>query len=116
MRSLRYLNSVLTIIAVLLTLQLWTLWTATPAAPSLDAASTARAEGIPDSGAQRKEIIAGLKEVNGSIRGLTGLFQSGQARVRVEEPGEVKKTDAPVTEPAAKDDVKPAVDEPTDQP
>lgn len=115
MRSLRYLNTVLTLIAVLLTLQLWTLWTATPAAPSIDAASSARAEGIPDSGAQRKEIISGLKDVNASIRGLTALFQSGQARVRVEDPEDVKKTDAPVTEPAG-DQAVPATDVSTDRP
>lgn len=108
MRSLRYLNSVLTIIAVLLTLQLWTLWTATPAAPAIDGATAARAEGIPDSGAQRKEIITGLRDVNASIRGLTALFQSGQARVRVEESDDVKKTDGPVTDPTATDDIKPA--------
>ncbi|MCC7146604.1 MAG: hypothetical protein IT443_09175 [Phycisphaeraceae bacterium] len=83
MRSLRYLNAVLTLIALLLTVHLWTLWTLSPVDLSL--AQTARAEGIPDSGAQRNEMIAELKSLNQRMDSLIGLLRSGEVRVRLEE-------------------------------
>ena len=56
MRSIRYLNTVLTVIAMLLTLQLWTLWTSPPA-QTLSAAQMAHARGrpagFPNAAAQR---------------------------------------------------------------
>lgn len=92
----RYLNGVLTIIAVLLTLQLWTSWTGGPAAGNSgefaggmpDFASVAHAQedakGIPNAGAQRREIVELLKKLTIQTEALTGLFRSGQARVKVE--------------------------------
>ncbi len=89
MRSLRYLNAVLTIIAVLLTLQLWTTWTvgtSTGALPAqFDHASTAEAA-VPNAGAQRKQMIDQLNKTNASLKELTDLFKSGKARVRVDAP------------------------------
>ncbi|MBI1335685.1 MAG: hypothetical protein GC164_01835 [Phycisphaera sp.] len=82
MRSLRYLNSVLTVIAVLLTLNLYTLWTTSPA--SIETVPTAQAAGLPDGGAQRKEMIDQLKLLNQKFDQLTQLLKSGEARVRIE--------------------------------
>jgi hypothetical protein len=96
MRSLRYLNTVLTLIAILLTLNLWTLWTATASHPAaaidLTAATPARAQarppsgGIPDAGAQRREIADQIKLGNQKLDTLIEMFRSGQARVRLEAP------------------------------
>ena len=93
MRSLRYLNGVLTVIAVLLTLQLWTTWstgsTTLPGASVAEAKTTrsqtaARRSGIPDAGGQRAEMVKLLKQSNQKTDALIALFRSGQARVRVE--------------------------------
>jgi len=79
MKGLKYLNSILTVLAVLLALQLWTTWNATP----VEFASQASAQGIPDEGAQRKQIIDELKLVNKKVEELKGLLVSGKVRVTV---------------------------------
>lgn len=99
MRSLRYLNLVLTVIAVLLTLQLWTMWASGPtlltdtavAAPSRPPSASvvrsrqaAKASGIPNAGAQRAETARQLQQLNQKADALINLFRSGQARVRIE--------------------------------
>ena len=103
MRSLRYLNGVLTVIAVLLTLQLWTIWSAgsatLPGASVAEAKTTrsqaaAKTGGIPDAGGQRAEMLKLLRQSNQQTDTLIGLFRSGQARVRVEGgvAGDKKRT------------------------
>ncbi|MCE9590973.1 MAG: hypothetical protein K8S99_10655 [Planctomycetes bacterium] len=89
MRSLRYLNTMLTILAVLLALQLWTTWTGTPAADSVSVAhAEARGGGIPDEGAQRKEMIDLLKRLTQQMDELKGTLTSGEVRVKLENaPG-----------------------------
>lgn len=82
MRAVKYLNVVVTVVAVLMTVQVWTSLSAAPA--SLDFASVARAEGIPDAGAQRQETIDQLKLVNQKLEELTALLRSGEVRVKVE--------------------------------
>jgi hypothetical protein len=52
--------------------------------------STARAQ-IPDTGAQRQEIIDQIKITNSKLDELISLLQSGNVRV---------KTEAPTTQPA----------------
>ena len=83
MKGLRYLNTMLTILAVLLTLQLWTTWNMAPA----DMATEAHAQGIPDAGAQRKQMIDELKLVNKKVEELKGLLTSGKVRVTVLNAG-----------------------------
>lgn len=83
MRSLRYLNTMLTIIAVLLTMQVYALLVG-PGGPEV--APSAQAQGIPDAGAQRKEMIDQLKQLNAKTDQLLSLFKSGQARVKLENP------------------------------
>ena len=91
MRSLRYLNTILTLLTVLLAMQLWTTWM-TPSASGNAAglASPALAQaaggGIPDAGAQRKEMIDLLKRHIQQTDELIGLLKSGQVRVKVEAP------------------------------
>ena len=84
MKSLRYLNSILTILAVLLTLNLWTLWTSGALQGGPEVATPAQAQGIPNAGAQRIEMINELKQQTGKLDQLITLLKSGQARVRVE--------------------------------
>ena len=81
MRSIAYLNSILTVLALLLTLQLWTSWTNAPSATS-----PAMAQGIPDEGAQREKIIDQLKLLNSRADGIHSLLSSGKLRVRVQLP------------------------------
>lgn len=84
MRSLRYLNSVLTIIAVLLTLNLYTMWTASPGGELLSASQEAHAQGIPNAGAQRKQIIDELAALQVSVNDLKTTLTNGSVRVVVD--------------------------------
>jgi len=86
MRSLRYLNSILTVLAVLLALQLWTAWTSGPIDLATPATAQVRGSGIPDAGAQRKDMIDLLKRIAVQNDELASLFKSGQARVKLENP------------------------------
>lgn len=78
MNSLRYLNTMLTVLAVLLALNLWTAWSG---GPSLS--PEAHAQGIPDSGAQRMQMIDQLKKLNERTNEIKQLLESGEARVRI---------------------------------
>lgn len=84
MRSLRYLNSVLTVIAVLLTLNVYTLWTMPQSGAAVSVSTEAQAAGLPNPGAQRQQMIDLLKKLSKQAEETKGLFKSGQARVRVE--------------------------------
>jgi len=81
MKAIRYLNVMLTIGVVLGVLGLWTAWTAAP--PMIPAA---HAQGIPDEGAQRQQIIDQLKLLNLKTDALHQLLNSGQVRVQVVMP------------------------------
>jgi len=83
MNSLRYLNGILTVLALVGALQLWTAWHTTP---QLDTATTAHAQGIPDGGGQRAQIIDQLKLLNHKTEELKGLLLSGQVTVKVDLP------------------------------
>jgi hypothetical protein len=82
MPSLKYLNTILTVLAVLLGLSLWTAWTQSP-----DFVAPAHAQGIPDEGAQRKQMIDELKLLNKKVDGLQALLVSGAVRVQVQDNG-----------------------------
>ncbi len=83
MRSIRYTNVILTLLAVLLSLQLWTQWTTS----SPVVATTTYAQGIPDSGAQRKQIVDQLKLLNTKVDKLNSMFATGKAVVTVRKTG-----------------------------
>lgn len=89
MRSLRYLNSVLTVLAVLLALQLWTSFT-TSSVP-IAAPNSASAQGIANGGEQRKHIIEQLVKLNQQTAALTQLLSSGQMKVQVDMPAAADK-------------------------
>ncbi len=95
MRAVRYLNAVLTIIAILLTLQLWTAWNAPADAslPRITSEAQASTGGIPNAGAQRKQMIGLLKAMNEKIEEQTELLRSGGVRVRVTDASEEKDED-----------------------
>lgn len=82
MRSLRYLNVMLTVLAVLMTVQIWTTWTA--GGSSMSMVHEAHAQGVPNAGAQRKEMIDALNKLNAQITTTNELLRSGQIRVQVE--------------------------------
>jgi hypothetical protein len=94
MRSLRYLNLMLTVIAVLLTLQLWTAWATGPALLSSTAEAAtgkhtrsykaAKRSGIVNAGEQRADTNKRLDQLLKKTDTLIGLFRSGKARVRIE--------------------------------
>jgi len=65
------------LVVVLQCLILLTLWLGGPAV------APARADGIPDAGAQQERIIDELKAVNGKLDKLTTLLSGGQMEVRV---------------------------------
>lgn len=84
MRSLRYLNSILTVIAVLLTLNLYVAWNTAPGAELLGSseAYAQEAGGIPNAGSQRKEMIDLLKQLNTHLAGVKKSIDQG-VRVNV---------------------------------
>lgn len=86
MRSLGYLNAILTVLAVLLTLNLWTAWTATPGGELLSAAQPAHAQGLANAAQQRKEMVDLLKQLNVEFAELKKTLAKGELRVRVEAP------------------------------
>ena len=102
MRSLRYLNTILTVLTVLLAMQLWTSWIAPGSAaghhgtavenhdgglPALITpvqAQVSDGSGIPNAGAQRKDMIDLLKKQTQQMDQLMALLKSGEVRVRAE--------------------------------
>lgn len=97
MNALRYLNTMLTVIALLLAAQLWTHVTSEGVAVSVAHAApvvkpgAADEGGIPNAGAQRKEMIDLLRANNQSLDDLKQLLTSGKVRVKLESvPGDKK--------------------------
>ncbi len=88
MRTIGYLNTVLTVLAVLLTLNLWTAWATTPGGEALSLTSEAAAqpEGLPNAAAQRKAILDELKRLNVSVSAMQGTLTDGSMRARIEMP------------------------------
>jgi hypothetical protein len=89
MRSLRYLNSVLTVIAVLLSANVYALWTSTPGGEAFWPAQRANAAerpepGVPNASQQRKEMVDLLKNVNAQLGDLKSSLKDGTVRVRIE--------------------------------
>jgi len=85
MNANRYLNVVLTVIALLMGLHLGTLWVGAPVDSQLPTMATpVYAQGIPDAGAQRRDMVEQLRKLNIQVEALNNQFKNGQARVRVE--------------------------------
>lgn len=88
MRQLRYLNAVLTVIAVLLTLNLWVAWHATPGGQQMTLTQEASAQGLADAGAQRREMVDLLKQINVSIGQVRTTLTDGSVKVSTDPKGE----------------------------
>jgi|GEM_PF-2516160 len=92
MGTLRYLNVMLTVIAVLLSLQLWTQWTMSPSViTEVHAGNTSRAQPFPNAAKQRKDMKDSLDKAVRQLQDLNKQFQSGKARVHVENISETKE-------------------------
>ena len=70
------------VVVVVQTLLLLSLWAGGPAA------GVARADGIPDAGAQREDILNQLKATNAKLDALTALLSGGKLEVTVRKPTE----------------------------
>ncbi|MDH3584439.1 MAG: hypothetical protein OER86_09515 [Phycisphaerae bacterium] len=86
MGSSRYLNVILTVLTVVLALNLWTSWTQAP-----PLAASAFAQGVPDSGSQRQQIVDQLKVLNRKAEELKSMLGSGKVRVQVSMPPGARK-------------------------
>ncbi len=86
MKSLKYLNTILTILTLLLGLQLWTQWT------GMQPSTVQTAQAAVNPAVQRQEMVALLKKLTVQTEELTGLFRNGQARVRVELAPKAKRS------------------------
>ncbi len=84
MKSLRYLNTILTVIAVLLTVNVWTMWSITPGGETLSVATEANAQGIANAAQQRKQIVDAVNQVRTEVGEVKAMFKNGTARVRLE--------------------------------
>lgn len=86
MRNLRYTNAILTVLAVLLTLNLYAGWSTSPGGRlvSLEGEAVAQETGIANAGAQRREMIDVLKQLNATVGEMKKTLTDGSARVKVE--------------------------------
>ena len=84
MRSLRYLNGILTIIAILLTLNLYGAWNTTPGGQMLGGVQEAQAQGIANAGAQRQVMVDLLKKISVQLVDLQKTMTDGSMRARIE--------------------------------
>lgn len=85
MKSLRYLNTVLTVIAILLTLNVYVQLTGTPGGGVVSVAQEARADapkrGV---GSSATAQLNELKEINDNLSRLAGKLTDGTMRVKVD--------------------------------
>lgn len=77
-KSIRYLNSMLTLIAALLALELWTQWTTSPIELSTEVQAAI------NPAVQRQQTNDLLAQISTQNKLLVSLFQSGKAKVTVE--------------------------------
>lgn len=85
MRSIKYLNSVLTVIALLLTLTLWTLWQ-TPAGQTLTVAEPAAAQGTLSQLELQRQMRDLMKANNAELKKIAAgmaKLEKGPVKVNV---------------------------------
>ena len=76
-KSIRYLNSILTVIAALLAMELWTQWTTS----SIEPATVVHAAVNP--AVQRQQANDLLAQIRDQNKQLLAMFKSGKAQVTV---------------------------------
>ena len=86
MKTLRYLNTVLTVIAILLTLNVYLQLTGTPAGGAVSVAQEAHAADKPARGvgSSAQAQLDQLKEINANLSRLSGKLSDGSVRVKVD--------------------------------
>jgi len=87
MKTLRYLNTVLTVIALLLTLNLYVQLTGTPAGGMVSPASEAHAaetKGVGSSAARQQQMVKSLESLNSTLSSMNQTLTNGSVRVRVD--------------------------------
>ncbi|MEM9420225.1 MAG: hypothetical protein AAGA25_14395 [Planctomycetota bacterium] len=85
MKTLRYLNTVLTVIAILLTLNVYIQLTGTPAGGAVSVAQEAHAADKPRGvGSSAQAQLDQLKEINENLARLSGKLTDGSVRVKVD--------------------------------
>ncbi|MEM1028433.1 MAG: hypothetical protein AAGJ38_10150 [Planctomycetota bacterium] len=86
MKTLRYLNTVLTVIAILLTLNVYLQLTGTPAGGAVSVAQEAHAADKPGRGvgSSAQAQLDQLKEINANLSRLSGKLSDGSVRVKVD--------------------------------
>lgn len=81
MKDTRYLNIILTLLTIVMALNLAVSWSRSP-----DMLPQAHAQGIPDEGAQRNQIIEQLKSLNKKTEDIRDLMVSGRLHVTITAP------------------------------
>ena len=90
MKTLRYLNTVLTVIAVLLTLNVYLQLTASPAGAAVSTATEARAadkskaKGVGSTAAREQAQLEALQDINSNLAALSTKLSDGSVRVKVD--------------------------------
>lgn len=86
MKTLRYLNTILTVIAILLTLNVYVQLTGTPAGSAVSIAQEARAADKPTRGVGSANAaqLSELKSINENLNRLAGKLTDGSIRVKVD--------------------------------
>ncbi|MBB6430027.1 hypothetical protein [Algisphaera agarilytica] len=87
MKTLRYLNTVLTVIAILLTLNVYIQLTGTPAGAAVSVAQEAHAsekKPVRGVGSSAQAQLDQLKEINENLARLSGKLTDGSVRVKVD--------------------------------
>ena len=74
MRTLRYLNGILTVLTVLLGLHIWVLLATSPALP---AGNTAHAAGVGGTAERQVEIRDELRELNAQVKAMSSKLDAG---------------------------------------
>ncbi|MFP4146066.1 MAG: hypothetical protein ACOCTI_08175 [Phycisphaeraceae bacterium] len=86
MRSLKYLNTILTVLAVLLTINLWTTWQMGSARDVASLTQPAEAAGVPNAASQRKKMVDLLKVISTDLNEMQQTLQSGEITVKLQAP------------------------------
>lgn len=88
MKTLRYLNTVLTVIAVLLTFNVYLQLTTTPAGAAVSPVSEAHAadkpQGVGSTAARAAAQLELLDDINGNLTALSAKLTDGSVRVKVD--------------------------------
>ncbi len=94
MRQGRYLNIILTINAFLLSALIWTQVADRPVLiERAEAQTPSQGNGIPNAAEQRKRMIESLREVNRRMDRIERRLETGELRVRVMNPEDMRSAD-----------------------